>query len=169
MEWRSFLVYIVATAVLVDLSQAVVWGPRQGGVSGRGEIQPTVMEIPDASEKSLSEAAERTVNRYKGQVGTSYARIVHELTTCTFSYEYPALVCGATCTCTCRWYDLVHVYASIPDTLGTSLESLGIKEASSVVTKPYAQLSTVAHGKVVVLGSIKFYKPVEWETIESAM
>ena len=49
MEWRSFLVYVVATAVLVDLSQAVVWGPRQGGVRGRGEIQPTVMEIPDAS------------------------------------------------------------------------------------------------------------------------
>ena len=62
MEWRSFLVYVAAAAVLVGLSQAVVWGPRQGGVRGRGEIQPTVMAIPDASEKSLSEAAERTVN-----------------------------------------------------------------------------------------------------------
>lgn len=62
MERRSFLVCVVATAVLVRLSQAVVWGPRQGGVRSKVEIQPTVLEIPDASGKSLSEAAEKTVN-----------------------------------------------------------------------------------------------------------
>ena len=58
---------VATAAVLVELSQAVVWGPRQGGVRGRGEIQPIVMEIPDASGKSLSEAAEKTINRYSGE------------------------------------------------------------------------------------------------------
>ena len=58
MEWRSFFVYVAAAAVLAGLCQAVVWGPRK-----RGEIQPTIVEIPDGS---LSEAAEKSIRAGAG-------------------------------------------------------------------------------------------------------
>ena len=52
MENRSYVVYVAVLCLLGTVSEAVVWGPRE-----RGEILPKAVEIPDASEESLSAAA----------------------------------------------------------------------------------------------------------------
>lgn len=62
MASRVSLLYLLAATLLVDVSQAVVWGPRDGGVRGQGQIQPKAMEIPNVSKSSLSDAAGRTIN-----------------------------------------------------------------------------------------------------------
>ena len=69
MEAPSFLLYLVSVVGLlvagVGISESVVWGPREGSGRGRGEIEPTLMEIPDASEEALSAAAEKVLDPIK--------------------------------------------------------------------------------------------------------
>ena len=58
------LLYLLAVAaLLVEVSQAVIWGPQEGGVRGRGQIQPKAMEIPDASVSNVAGKTFDPVNR----------------------------------------------------------------------------------------------------------
>ena len=62
MVLRSCLLFAVASSLLLAVSQAVVWGPRQAGSRGRGEIVPTIMEISDTSEQTLVDVAGEAID-----------------------------------------------------------------------------------------------------------
>ena len=67
MDFRLCLFYLASAASLVGLSQAALWGPRDGGRRGRGEVLPVFMDIPDTSGEALSDVAAQAihpVNRY---------------------------------------------------------------------------------------------------------
>ena len=65
MALRSWLLFAVASSLLLAVSQAVVWGPRQTGSRGRGQIEPRVVEIPDSSEQTLLDVAEKSIDPSK--------------------------------------------------------------------------------------------------------
>lgn len=62
MELWIYLFYLAFAGSLAGISQAVVWGPREGGGRGKGEIHPMAMEVPDLSEESLSDAATKAID-----------------------------------------------------------------------------------------------------------
>lgn len=62
MALRSWLLFALASSLLLAVGQAVVWGPRQGG---SGQIEPTVVEIPDSSPQTLLEVAEKAIDPTK--------------------------------------------------------------------------------------------------------
>ena len=65
MALRSWLLFALASSLLLAVGQAVVWGPRQARSRGRGQIKPTVVEIPDTSEQTLWEVAEKAIDPTK--------------------------------------------------------------------------------------------------------
>ena len=60
--FRSCCLFAVATFLLLAVGQAVVWGPRQARSHSRGQIEPTVVEISDSSEQTLSDVAEEAID-----------------------------------------------------------------------------------------------------------
>ena len=62
MEFRLCLFYLASSAWLVGLSQAAVWGPRDGGRRGRDEVLPVLMDIADTSGEALSDVAAQAID-----------------------------------------------------------------------------------------------------------
>lgn len=47
-------IFYLAASLLINLSQATVWGPEVGGSRGRGQIQPRVIDFPvEASDQAV--------------------------------------------------------------------------------------------------------------------
>ena len=65
MALRSWLLFALASYLLLAVGQAVVWGPRQAPSRGRDQIEPTVVEIPESSAQTLLEVAERAIDPTK--------------------------------------------------------------------------------------------------------
>jgi hypothetical protein len=65
MALRSWLLFALASYLLLAVGQALVWGPRQARSRNRGQIEPTVVEIPAASAQTLVEVAGRAIDPTK--------------------------------------------------------------------------------------------------------